>query len=342
MVLVNFCGVAQQAQSAGMQGQTPVFTLKVYANLVQVPTLVLDHDQDSLPPINSRRFQVSLDGGKKFAPTHVRIEGDDPLDLVILVDASGLQREGLAPNVADAAAAMAAKSLHPQDRVSIYTLSCSLLRTAYELPPDAERLRDAIQEGLNSLKLGKNGVDAPCGQKVYLWGAMTAIITALHGASGRRAILTISQGHDNGSAISWGALHDYAGAEGVALFGLRDPDVIWPATTWQRDRADPFRSLCESTGGILLEGGKRVLEKRMEQWVKMLRGRYVVEFPRPQQLTGSAHIIQVSVKRDGWAFITLAGVSVSLPDPKITSDPNYVPSHEGADIPVGTRRPLPN
>jgi hypothetical protein len=332
---------AQQAQPAGVQNQTPVFTLKVYTNLVQVPTLVLDHDQEPLPPIDFRRFQVSLDGGKKFAPTHVRIEGDDPLDLAIVVDVSGTQREGLAQNVTDAAAAMAAKFLYPQDRVSIYTLSCNLLRTAYESPPDPPGVRNAIQEGLNSPKLGKTSAGASCGQKVYLWGALTAIINDLHEATGRRAILVISEGHDDGSVVSWAALHGYAAAEGVAMFGLRDPDKIWPPT-WQRDRTDPFRSLCESTGGIVMEGGKRDVEKRMDQWVKMLRGRYVVEFPRPQQLSGLQHNIEVSVKRDGLAFVTLAGVSVSLPDRKLMSDPNYVPSQEGADIPVGKRRPLPH
>lgn len=330
---------AQQAQPAGVKDQTPVFTLKVYTNLVQVPTLVLDHDEQPLPPIDFRRFQVSLDAGKKFAPTHVRLEGDDPLDLAILLDVSGMQRHEIAPGVADAIAAMATKSLHPQDHVSVYVLSCSLLRTAYESFPDPERLRKAVQNGMDSPKLGKNSDGAPCGQKVYLWGALTAIITQLDSATGRRAILAISEGHDDGSAISWEQVHDYSGREGVALFGMRDPGTIWPV--WQRDRTDAFRSLCESTGGIVLESDKRDVEKRMEQWVKLLRGRYVVEFPRPQQLTGAQHLIAVSVKRDGMAFVTLAGVSVTLPDPKITSDPHYVPSTQGSDIPVGKRRPLP-
>jgi VWFA-related protein len=322
-----------------VQDQTPVFTLKVYTNLVQVPTLVLDHDGNPLPPIDFRRFQVSLDAGKKFAPRHVRMEGDDPLDLAILLDVTGTQSKNLAPNVPEAAATMVAKSLHPQDRVSIYTLSCNLLRTAYELPPDPERLRSAIQEGLQSPKLGKNNDGTSCGPKVYLWGALMAVIRDLHSATGRRALLVISDGRDDGSVVSWGRLHDYAGGEGVALFGLRDPDIIRPI--WEGDRTDAFRSLCESTGGIVMDGGRRDVDKRMEQWVTLLRGRYVVEFRRPQQLSGREHIIQVSVKSDGQAFITLAGVSVTLPDPKITSDPNYVPSQEGADIPVGKRRPLP-
>jgi hypothetical protein len=270
----------------------------------------------------------------------VRLEGEDPLDLAIVVDVSGKQRPDVVEGVADAAAAMAERSLNPQDRVSIYALNCSLLRTAYEAPPDTQRLHSAIQEALQSPKLGKDRAGVPCGATVYLWGALTAVINDLHNASGRRSILAISPGRDDGSAVSWGKLHEYAGAEGVALFGLRDQDNLW--TDWQRDRTDAFRSLCESTGGIVIEAGKRDLTKRLQQWVMLLRGRYVVEFPRPQQLSEASHDIQVFIKRDGLAFVTLAGVSVSVPDPKITSDPNYLPSREGSDIPVGKRRPLPN
>jgi hypothetical protein len=91
-----------------------------------------------------------------------------------------------------------------------------------------------------------------------------------------------------------------------------------------------------------MQASGRDLQKRLQQWIAMLRNRYVVEFPRPQQLSTGAHNIEISIKREGLAFVTLSGVSVSLPDPKITSDPNFIPSQQGADIPVGTRRPHPN
>ncbi len=52
VLLLTVCCRAQQSQ-------TPVFTLKVYANLVQVPTLVLGHDHGQLPRIKFGRFLVS-------------------------------------------------------------------------------------------------------------------------------------------------------------------------------------------------------------------------------------------------------------------------------------------
>jgi len=340
--LLNACGCLSVLLAGiccgAQQDQTPVFTLKVYANLVQVPTLVLDHDREPLRQIDFQRFQVSLDGGKQFAPTHVRMEGEDPLSLAILIDVGGKERSDLVAALSGATAEMAANHLRPQDRVSIYLLSCNLLRTAYQAQPLPALLSTSIEKGLQSPNFGKNSAGASCGTKVFLWGAMTAVVKDMTDATGRRAILVISNGRDDGSAVSWPQLHEYAGIEGVALFGLRDTPAT--PTGWQTDHVDVFRSLCESTGGIVMTGEKRDLQKRMQRWIELLRGRYVVEFPRPQALSGGAHDIAISIKKDWMAFTTVAGVSVSMPDPKITTDPNYVPSDEGSDIPVGKRRPL--
>lgn len=336
----SVCCYPQQPESAQPQDQTPVFTLKVYTNRVQIPTLVLDHDREPLRRIDARHFQVSLDGGKQFAPTHVRMEGEDPLKLAILIDVGVKQRSDLVQDLADATAEMAVKELRPQDRISIYLLSCNLLRTVHEVQPFPGLLSGSIDGGLQSPKLGKDSSGGSCGKNVYLWGATAAVIGEMSETPGRRAILIISDGHDDGSKLSWPKLHEFAGQEGVALFGLREQ--VLPGFGWQEsEHIDVFRTLCEATGGIVMQGDRRDLKKRLQQWIALLRGRYIVEFPRPQALISGAHSIVVSIKNDGLAFTTEAGASFTLPDPKIVSDPNYVPSSEGTDIPVGKRRPMP-
>lgn len=331
---------AQQPQSTESQEQTPVYTLKVYTNRVQVPTLVLDHDRGPLPQIDSRYFQVSLDGGKRFAPTHVRMEGEDPLKLAILIDVGGKERHDLMADLVPATAEMARKELHSQDRISIYLLTCNLLRTVREVQPFPGLLSGSIEGGLQSPKLGKDDAGASCGKNVPLWDATATVISDMSDAPGRRVILLISDGRDDGSSLGWPKLHDYAGREGVALFGLREQALA--GYGWQGlEHIDVFRTLCESTGGIVMQGERRDLQKQLQQWIELLRGRYIVEFPRPQAISHGKHDIVVSIKNDGLAFTTEAGASFTLPDPKITSDPHYVPSEEGTDIPVGKRRPLP-
>jgi hypothetical protein len=337
VIMASACCHPQQTESPQSSEQKPVFTLKVYADLVQVPTLVLNHDRQPIRTVNFQRFQVSLDHGKRFAPTHVRMEGADPLNLAILIDEGGKQPSDFVGDFAAAAAGMAAE-LQPQDRISIYVLSCNLLRTAREIQPSPELLSGLVEKGLQSPKLGKDDAGASCGTKVYLWGAMAAVVKDMSGAAGRRAMLVISNGNDDGSVISWPKLHEYAGSEGVALFGLTEATGVWGRSLG----GIAFRIMCESTGGILMQGERRDLQKRLQQWIEMLRDRYVVEFPRPPALVSGQHDINISVKNDGEVFTTVAGVSVSLPDPKITDDPNYVPSDEGMDIPVGKQRPSPH
>jgi hypothetical protein len=332
LLLLSLCCRAQQKE-------TPVYTLKVYANLVQVPTLVLDSELEPLPPIQFDRFLVSLDGGKKFTPTHVRMEGDDPLSISILLDLTGDQRHLIA-GFADAAARMAEVSLHEQDQVTVYALKCNLIRTADQEPARPARVKSAIETALHAPQLDKPANGGTCQKKVFLWGAMVAVLKGMSDSPGRRVMLVVSDGADSGSVTGWRELHDYAGGQGAAIFGMNDGFVNL-MTPWSIDRGDPFHSLCESTGGMVIDADDRDLEKRLEKWVALLRNRYVVEFPRPQQMGMGFHNIVVSIKRSGRTFVTLAGVSVTLPDSKITTDPNYLPSDAGADIPVGKRREQP-
>lgn len=338
-VLLASAGHAQQAQASGSQGQTPVFTLKIYTNRVQIPTLVLDHERQPLPRIDFRRFELSLDGGKPFAPTNVRMQGDDPLDIAIILDPRAPQKN-LMSGFAEAAAEMAAKSLHPRDHFTIYALGCSMVRSPMRMPAEPELVRHAVENVLKAPALSRNSdPSTPCAKKIYLWGAVTQVVKELNDATGRRVILVVSDGGDAGSAVTWIQLHDFAAANGVAIFGLNDGSD--PSTVpWGEATHNPLKALCESTGGIVMLAWRHDLNKPLQRWIALLRGRYVVEFPRPQALGTGSHDITVSIKRDGLAFVTLAGVSMTLPDPKLTSDPNYVPSQEGSDIPVGTRRPL--
>lgn len=330
---------AQQAQPSGAQGQAPVFTLKVYTNRVQVPALVLDSDLQPLPLIDFQRFRLSVDGGKQFAPTHVRLEGDDPIDIAILLDLTGKQRH-LITGVEQAAATMVANSLNPQDRISIYVLNCHLIRSTIAGAPTPDLLRRSVEGAFASPDLNKS--DNPrtsCGKTVHLWNALATVVSDLGDSRSRRVVLAVTDGRDDGGAVTWNILRRFAVEKGVAIFGMNDNgDNL--VNSWMRDHVDPLSSLCRATGGIVLHAQNSDLPKKLTQLIALLRGRYVVEFPKPQQLPNGENGLVISIKNDSLAFITFAGVATPLPDPKITSDPHYLPSPEGSDIPIGNRRSL--
>src|SRR5580698_1951598 len=68
-----------------------LYTLHVYTNLMQFPTIVLGPDLNPMKPVPREKFNVTIDGGPIFHPTKMRIEGDDPISLAVLLDAGGDQ-----------------------------------------------------------------------------------------------------------------------------------------------------------------------------------------------------------------------------------------------------------
>jgi hypothetical protein len=106
------CGWAQQASPTN---DAPITTLHVYTNLMQVPTLVLSQTHKEMTLVPLERFRLSLDSGPPVPPTHVRVEGDDPISMAILVDTM-VPKSELLPRVQEAVAGLARGSLGTQDR----------------------------------------------------------------------------------------------------------------------------------------------------------------------------------------------------------------------------------
>jgi hypothetical protein len=79
-------GTLLPAQDTPAQsGATP--TLHVYTDLVQIPVLVLDSWREKLSsPIAPNRFSISFNGGPWSRLRHVHREGNDPIDLSIVLD----------------------------------------------------------------------------------------------------------------------------------------------------------------------------------------------------------------------------------------------------------------
>jgi hypothetical protein len=168
------CAQTTLAQTPAAQPPaTP--TLHVYENLKQVPVLVLTSDYRRMKPLDTSKFRLSLDSGPSFRPTHVRQEGDDPISLAILIDASKPYNDML-PQLSQAIAALAPDYLHPHNHVSIYVLDCTLIRTAY----DAQANRGDVEA------VGRQGtgvVADPSRAEARLRGALQTVhaVMGLHG-----------------------------------------------------------------------------------------------------------------------------------------------------------------
>ena len=321
-------------------------TLHVYTNLIQIPTLVLGPSRELIKrPIAENRFSVSIDEGPWFPAIHVRPEGDDPIALSILLDVNG-DTAVLMPKISEALAELARSSLHPQDRISLYAMDCSLMRSLASAPPDSalvKRGADAVLEPWTLRKKRKQN----CEQSIHLWDALAVVEVETSKLSGRRVILAVTDGQDRGSKHTWNELAKFAQDSGTAVFGLRYVEYqSWGGgpTTGRRNGAGPFVAInsgpqnvedawsfvTESSGGIVTTtSDTKSLGMTLGQVLAMVRGRYIVEFPRPSNSTAGSHEMQVKVAKSNY-MTRPSGISVPLPDAALAADPTTIQSGPSA------------
>jgi hypothetical protein len=337
------CGVGLAVGLGGsllgeQNGATP--TLHVYANTIQIPVLVLGPDRQPTAPIASDRFKVSLDDGPKFRATHVRREGDDPISLAILLDVSEKETD-LIPKIDEAIAGLAPLSLNSRDHVSIYALDCKLVRSLDDVPAERRRLKNGVDAALQSwTNRGPSKQRGDCQRPVRLWDALAFLTHALESLPGRRVILVVTNGNDKGSKHSWNELRTYAQSTGVTIFGLRYvPEEPGRLHFLNIGGEDAFNSLCELSGGMVLTASRRTEAEELKRFTTMLRGRYIVEFPRPFHSEGGEHSLTVTIDKSD-AFIRSSGITVPMADPAVLADPMTVPSDPSHAPEYGSRRIL--
>ncbi|HXC96640.1 MAG TPA: hypothetical protein VNU92_13155 [Edaphobacter sp.] len=331
------------AQAPTASADEPIHTLHVYTNLVQIPTLVLGPNRERLKrTIPEKKFSVSIDSGPWFPATHVRQEGEDAISLSILLDISGREAD-LMPKMADAIAGLAPTMLHAKDHVSVYALDCSLIRSLSDAPADAETLKNAVNGALQSWLLRKQDKTKNCKQSIHLWDALAYVIAELYKVPGRRVVLVVSDGEDQGSLHKWNEVREFAQETGSAVFGM---NYIPPYAADMRSRfflrstEDPFLAVCELSGGMIFNTPVYALPKTLGEFMTAVRERYIVEFPRPSNSTPGAHGMEVRIAGEPIDFIRSAGVSMPIPDPKLLADPTTVSVGPSRAPEQGTRRDI--
>jgi hypothetical protein len=321
----------------------PGYTLHVYVNLVQIPTLVLSPSFSPLPPISLDKFNISLDSGPSFHPTHIRREGDDPIDLAILLDLSG-DAFGLQSALSASILAFSNQSLQPHDHVSIYAMDCLLVGTANDIPAsDGDRIVYALDAAISFPRLhGAGEKPIPrCGTSIHLWNAMAKVAESIGNLPGRRIVLVISNGRDHNSPVHWNDLRLYADSRSVTFFGLYpDPTFLIDPRSFHSmlSTEDPFNQLCQLTGGLVLFTSPSNVANNLNRTISFVRGRYILDFPRPDGPGGGEHDIQVTLRKTD-AFIRPAGISYPPADPSLAADPTTLPSPPSPAV-FGSRHPI--
>lgn len=333
-VLISiFAFATAGAQEPPPQPEQPVHTLRVFMNTIQIPTLVLD--EAGLPVLEKThpKFTVSLDGGRPVPATHARVEGEDPISLAVLLDASGRQDE-LIRELKYSLPQLVGKGLRPHDHLSVYALDCTLVRTLNDAPAVRETFKEAIESALKQPGLHGTKNRGACADHLPVRDALMVIARALGEVPGRRVILAVTSGTDTASKNDVPAAVDAMQHFGTAVFGLAltrnssvpfagrgQTNVIRVGETGPYEPV--FDGLCQTSGGLMLTANDLTLTEKLHKFTDLLRGRYIVEFPRADEMTAGHHPMAIEVVGKAY-FIRAAGASMPIADPKLKNDPTVL------------------
>ncbi|HEY4357650.1 MAG TPA: hypothetical protein VGN16_17995 [Acidobacteriaceae bacterium] len=331
----------------GMPDPKP-YTLHVYANSIQIPTLTLTKSHKNIPGLTARSFDITLDHGPKFHPTMVKTEGDSPISLGILLDVSGpmeAENDVLRSNIA----ALATHSFLPHDHVSVFGVDCKIIRTLNDAPATADNLQQGVDRALWSATAHDGISAAPrCATGKHLWDSIAGAVTSMAGLPGYRVLLVITDGQDFGSLNRWSEVQRLAVDKAVTVFAIcptrpgqfmGNSGTVVSAVRFTVVE-DPLDFLCGDTGGLVLEGKPPAVADEVPHVLELVRNRYILVFPRPSNESRGAHYLDVKISQKD-AIVRPAGVGLPLPDPSIENDPSTVPSNNSNAPKFGNRRPLP-
>jgi hypothetical protein len=295
------------------------YTLHLYARLVELPTIILLPKIHASTPINPQTINITLDSGRPFHPSSIRLEGNDPLSLAILLDVSDDDHSNLLPALSQSFSAWLTGSFKPHDHLSIYSLHCDLLRSADAQPPNPALLQPALDRAIASSFAHDKKSRPSCPKAVGLRDSIYFIMSRLSELPGRHVLIILTDGNDEKGSIHWSDLASAATLHATTLFALAAPSLT--LNQWGGD----LNNLSQRSGGFFYSTTPAFLPAAMARFVELLRTRYILQFSMPEHLGAGIHQVNVTLTKTD-ATIRPSGITVPLPDPSLDHPPTDLPS----------------
>lgn len=275
----------------------PMQTLRLDAKLYQVPVLAVNHKtRTPVSGLTADRVRLRVDDGPAFVPAYLTTQGDAPLSIAIVFDVSNSEA-GLLGSFKSDLATWAGTALRPEDEVEFYTVGHEVRRAHPFLPASSEGVAAVLKNVTN--KSGEEIDPMRAGGGTRLWDSMFYAAQDVSTRKGVRVVLALTDGKDTGGRHSTEELMKFSAEHGVALFGLRYNSVMTGVNTVMSlgmvlldKRFDP---VCEQTGGVVLTAYSAKRMQALQEFVTLLRTRYIVEFPPPAGLTAGEHWLGIEL-----------------------------------------------
>jgi len=174
-------------------------------DLVELYTTVLDHDGHPVTSgLAAKDFGVTEDGAHQQIVRCDRVT-DMPIHAAVAIDISASMEKSL-PKAQEAALRFLEGTVQPRDRAAIITFN------------DHPNLVVKFTRDLKDLAGGLAGLKAERGTALY--DSLVYSFYTFNGLRGRRALLLLSDGRDEGSRFTWEETLEFARRAGVAVYTI--------------------------------------------------------------------------------------------------------------------------
>ena len=274
--------------------QEPITTLKVATRVVEISAVVKSKDGQPLGGLTKEDFLLKQDG--KDEPIHYFSQGSDlPLTLALLVDTSGSQRTFISDEARASDVFFETMLGRPEDRAMLVQFDTRVLQLR-GLTSSAGTLHLSLLS-LNSRPSTATGT--------LLNDAVYTISTEILAREpGRKAIVLLTDGGDNGSRRSIAEAIEQAQRGDVQIYSIRYSlaDLLGGATPGAPHAPDPgvelLKKLSDSTGGRVFNVSRALpLREIFAEIAQDLRLQYELGYtPPPDVQPNSYHKLEVRAK----------------------------------------------
>ncbi|WP_263374106.1 vWA domain-containing protein [Granulicella aggregans] len=334
LLLPGSCAIleSQTADPAAAAPAAVVAPAAPSAAATSVPTLemallITDHIHRPVDDVPVEKLRLKTANGTQITPLSMRREGEDPLSLVILIDASRDSFHDLS-KLGDEFAGLVGSQLLPTDRITMYAADCTMTRSMNNAVPDAAALRKGVSDAMSFPTLHGGKEHSACGKTFPLWDDVAVAVAGLSHAPGRRVILLISSGENGGGKYDWLTVEQYAFDQGVAIFGLRDKrqsdadDFSRNALTTTHGTpgssvslappaalrsANNLELLCANDGGLTLTSAPEFRRDGIAGILFLIRNRFILTIPKDAYPLGTTHGVKVTQTGISPYFMTATG-----------------------------------
>ncbi len=278
--------------ATAMQGQDePIATLKVGTRVVAVAAVVRDKHGEHINGLTKDDFTLKQDG--KPVDIHYFSQGSElPLTFALMVDTSGSQRMFIADETAASEVFFRTMLKRSVDRAVLVKFD-TRIRELQKMTPSVERLEDALAY------LRPSPADADPRHNMggtLLYDAIRNVAKFELGAQpGRRAMVILTDGGDNGSAFNLKQAIEEVQRADVAVYS-----VFYSSNFGNMGggRKDVLEKLSRATGGAVFTVTEREpLSKIYAEIAEDLRLTYQIGYNPPPSAPGSFHKIELKTRQ---------------------------------------------